>query len=60
MGYLDKISMSVIDFVICYLVTICVIWTIFIVINYTFWFIPIFMYFSKSSLENSIKNYVTK
>lgn len=45
------------DFVFAYFICLGAMWTVLIVINNTFWFLPIFWYFGAKPIESAIKNY---
>ena len=45
------------DFVIAYFVCLAAMWTVYIVIDNTFWFLPVFWYFCARPIETAIRNY---
>lgn len=45
------------DFVFSYFICLGAMWTVRIVIENTFWFLPIFWYFGAKPIESAIKNY---
>lgn len=47
------------DFIIAYFVCLAVMQTVYIVIDKTFWFIPVFWYLFSFPIETVIRNYYT-
>jgi len=58
MNIFEKTNDSkVCDFILMYLTYLGVMWTVFFVIDNTFWVLPLIWYFGAKPIESSIKKY---